>query len=194
MTEEELAVIEARWEKATPGEWVLSDVYWKHVPDQWYRRICRATSNGKPSICDVALMPYIHPAGELASRRDPQAELDFEAIAHARTDIPALVAEVRRLRGRYETYKGNFLNQVQINKEIFAENERLRGLLVRLQDAAEPDNDNWNRDLNEILEESLALTAESSRAEHHERKPCPNCGSTLDSSPGQHECGRCTLL
>lgn len=104
MTEEELAVIEARWEKATPGEWVLSDVYWKHVPDQWYRRICRATSNGKPSICDVALMPYIHPAGELASRRDPQAELDFEAIAHARTDIPALVAEVRRLRGERQEF------------------------------------------------------------------------------------------
>lgn len=86
MNEEELAQIEARLEAASPGPWT-------------------AAQNGKPA--DV-VRATIHDDLGIAQavtydwERTPpgQAEANGEFIAHAREDIPVLIAEVRRLKAK----------------------------------------------------------------------------------------------
>lgn len=80
MTDEELAAIKARCAAATPGPWVadsgneVSAEFGKFMVD-----LCLCYT---PRCFD-------HPA---------TAEDNSMFIAHARTDVPALVAEVERLR------------------------------------------------------------------------------------------------
>lgn len=79
-TELRLDEIEARANAATPGPWTVSEDY-----------------------SDV-----VGPEGDqLASYWNPTSETrNGEFIAHARTDVPALVAEVRRLRDRVAEVEG----------------------------------------------------------------------------------------
>ena len=79
MTDEELQAIRERAEKATPGPWEANEVG---------LYVIAPLARGKESI---ARMPY--PYGDTS---DNQSNAAF--IAHARTDIPALLAEVERLR------------------------------------------------------------------------------------------------
>lgn len=74
MTDEQLAEIEARANAATPGPWVQSQ------RDTWmvYR-----DGGGTPEV-------------DVGGGYDTKENANF--IAHARSDVPALVAEVRRLR------------------------------------------------------------------------------------------------
>ncbi|WP_393075156.1 hypothetical protein [Streptomyces sp. LN704] len=74
LTEQQLAEIEARTNAATPGPWTVSEDYSDVI-----------TPDG----------------GQLASYWNPTSETrNGEFIAAARTDVPALLAEVRRLRAR----------------------------------------------------------------------------------------------
>jgi hypothetical protein len=71
MTEDDLQAIEARANAATPGPWQLT--------------------GGRDEVYDI-----------IGDGRDVVQQVlspDAEFIASARTDVPALVAEVRRLRG-----------------------------------------------------------------------------------------------
>ncbi len=80
MTNKELDAISERAEKATPGPWgevAESGEWWLSGPD----------------IYDDAVM-------STNDTEISQADVDF--IAAARTDVPALVAEVRRLSGQLE--------------------------------------------------------------------------------------------
>lgn len=78
MTEEELKAIEERANAATPGPW---SVEYKNAHG--------------PEIGSYRYAVGIHPA--LEDWQTPTTE-DSEFIAHAREDVPKLVAEVRRLR------------------------------------------------------------------------------------------------
>lgn len=102
MTEEELQAIEARANAATPGPWAweptgekcnswcMGTVYPAHegriveVFDEETQRY-----REKPEVVD-----YIASGGDSSSLADPNF------IAHARTDVPALIAEVRMQRAR----------------------------------------------------------------------------------------------
>jgi hypothetical protein len=81
MTPERLAEIEARTEAATPGPWFADS----HVVDF-----------GRPYRSDV-YVPFavVHAH---ADHRTRQQEINAAFIAHARADVPDLVAEVHRLR------------------------------------------------------------------------------------------------
>lgn len=70
MTDTELAQIRERWAKATPGKWVHSNTY-----------AVRLKHNG----------PLV------AGANNPD---DAVAIAHSKSDIKRLLAEVERLRKR----------------------------------------------------------------------------------------------
>lgn len=93
MTDEELAEIEGRANNATPGPW------WVERPHTWKPQPYRTLDDF------IAYSPF----GE-QGRSDPahifdlmekyDVDTDYEFIAHARTDIPALIAEIRRLRRR----------------------------------------------------------------------------------------------
>lgn len=88
MTDEQLAEIEARAEKAFPGPWKhYIDREW-HSPD----RVIEAANTWvviRDENCEHNW--------KLGRNED-----NYEFIAHARTDIPMLIAEVRRLRAQYE--------------------------------------------------------------------------------------------
>jgi hypothetical protein len=82
MTEAELAAIEKRAEAATLGPWdteIAVDPYAHTYP--WLR---------------VHDSEFVEVAGII--NNDPSVERNLDFIAHARQDVPALVAEVRRLR------------------------------------------------------------------------------------------------
>ena len=85
MTPEQLAAIRARAEAATPGPWrVVEDIEWGTGAAEyhWYRYVDGPTDYG-----DEYGYEY-----QILSREDAAF------IAHAREDIPALVAEVERLQ------------------------------------------------------------------------------------------------
>lgn len=82
MTNEELQAIKARAEAATPGPWSKA---W-----MWDYRV---TGDG---VFALGEGPTTY--GATLAHAAPQAERDAAFIAAARADVPALVAEVERLR------------------------------------------------------------------------------------------------
>jgi hypothetical protein len=80
MTDAELAEIEARANAARPGPWKVGG-YDDTVESESY------TGPDHPVLADMV------------------PPLDAEFIAHARSDVPALIAEVRRLGGVVDEYK-----------------------------------------------------------------------------------------
>ena len=80
----ELVQIESRAHAATPGPW-------KVCPDE-------NDENNVPLVC---CGPEDEHGGPVCC--DPLTEADATFIAHARADVPALVAEVRRLRAERES-------------------------------------------------------------------------------------------
>ena len=76
MTDEQLTAIEQRANAATPGPW-------------------RAYS----SMVSIGLSHALHILTGIHPFNQAQATCDTTFVAAARTDVPALVAEVRRLRG-----------------------------------------------------------------------------------------------
>ncbi len=84
-----LEAIKARAEAATPGPWAVPVA-------NVFRVVCPGAEHHNPpmGLCP----PYPWRVIAEPSVYDPSAA-DAEFIAHARTDVPALVAEVERLRG-----------------------------------------------------------------------------------------------
>lgn len=88
----DLEAIEARANAATEGPWEADNTevmqHWSR-PEPWQPI---ATN-------EVACMAYCYGG----SARGIENEADAEFIAHAREDVPALIAEVRRLRAAVES-------------------------------------------------------------------------------------------
>ena len=82
MTEEQLLAIEARANAATPGPWQFSGLFYQ--------------------VCSVAAHP---PIVLIEDYRGPNPRSDRIFIAHARTDVPALAAEVRSLRDQLQIWR-----------------------------------------------------------------------------------------
>lgn len=89
MNPEQLNAIKERAEKATPGPWLVAPEKCGPEGQGVYE------SDGFGCICEVG-DPY--PRGN----NRPQENMEF--IAHAREDVPALVAEVERLRKALSYY------------------------------------------------------------------------------------------
>lgn len=87
VTDEELAEIEARLTAASPGPWTSFVEGRDHQSGDDFIRI---------SESDAEDDMYVSRFGASGTRPASAADQDF--IAHARQDIPALIAEVRRLR------------------------------------------------------------------------------------------------
>lgn len=101
MTEEQLLAIKERAEAATPGPWVFERPYGmvllNYTPKE--PRICESSYLGSLAnrlVCDMRSdWRYTY-----KDKDEPRANAVF--IAHAREDVPALLAEVDRLRAREE--------------------------------------------------------------------------------------------
>lgn len=85
MTDDELAAIEARCEAATPGPWRHSGGYGYILGDF-------GTSYKVAQLGGTVANPG------MIARDDSYLKADTAFIANARTDVPALIAEVKRLR------------------------------------------------------------------------------------------------
>ena len=91
MTPERLAEIEARANAATEGPWEADGT---EITQHWTRPQPWVTVASN----EVACMAYCYGG----SGRGIERETDAEFIAHARTDVPALLVEVRRLQAAVE--------------------------------------------------------------------------------------------
>lgn len=87
MEEQRLREIEERSNQATPGPWMLNDLQ-AHV----YTGPGYSDGNRGPYHC----IAYCE--NDYDALPEPQEFENAAFIAHARTDVPDLVAEVRRLR------------------------------------------------------------------------------------------------
>ncbi|MFD4547225.1 hypothetical protein [Streptomyces sp. NPDC058466] len=87
LTDQQLTVIEARAGAATPGPWEEHDDYGPHF---------YAYLRGS----------YLRGVGTLNFGDGEDAEADREFVKHAREDVDALLAEVRRLRARVTELEG----------------------------------------------------------------------------------------
>ena len=91
MTEEELVEIEARAAAATPGPWEWNGGQFEDARLQWGDKF-------------VLFASLYMPRGNWEAYVDvSDADMDF--IAAARSDVPALVAEVRRLRAENDALR-----------------------------------------------------------------------------------------
>jgi hypothetical protein len=73
----DLEAIKARCEKATPGPWTTT-----RYPDEYHKLVPGLRNIPEPGLFEVDVK-------------------DAEFISHARTDLPACVAEIERLRAAY---------------------------------------------------------------------------------------------
>lgn len=87
MTESELSALQALCDAATPGEWVRNET-WGLVDAGCI--VETATARGDPRL-------------RIATLSGAGIEADAAFIAAARTALPALIAEVRRLRKNHES-------------------------------------------------------------------------------------------
>lgn len=87
MTHDELKAIKARAEAATPGPWTRSDGDGISPG----RRVWQGDRQRRVANCDA----FAIQEGDWGKAQDAT---NAEFIAHARTDVPNLVAEVERLR------------------------------------------------------------------------------------------------
>lgn len=83
----DLDAIRARADKATPGPWKVRDPFRRGTGRNWYIGVTSAEFSLNAEMW----------AGK-GRAVDPQRVADGEFIAHAREDIPELLAEIERLR------------------------------------------------------------------------------------------------
>lgn len=136
MNQEQLSAIKERVAKATPGPWLVAPEKCGPEGQGVYE------SDGFGCICEVG-DPY--PRG---SNR-PQENMEF--IANAREDVPALVAEVERLR---EVIKGATVVSNQA-KGLVEENKRLRQALTQILDYNTFDLAKFETEVIEIARKAL---------------------------------------
>ena len=91
MTDAELKEIEARCDAATEGPWEVGYCY-------GLSRDARCACSVKPAGGEYYYTDAIVASDARDECGHPMFLVDAEFIAHARADVPALIAEVRRLR------------------------------------------------------------------------------------------------
>jgi len=94
MTDEELDAIRERAARATAGPWLVGDGELDGFPGSW--------DVWGSDYCGIASLAKTAEAAKFP--RDLEANAEF--IAHARTDVPALLSEVDRLREKLSAIDG----------------------------------------------------------------------------------------
>jgi hypothetical protein len=123
MTGRELQEIKARCEAASPGPWVVGDI----TEATYY--------SGKNGVVSVGNRLVAYKGGvdvNDLSEGDLQTFADMEFIAAARSDIPALLAEVERL-GKLLNLAREVLQSDINHKEVLSLTAKLTALLAEVK-------------------------------------------------------------
>lgn len=126
MTPEQLAEIQKRADAATPGPW-------HRVGPPWNRYLPFVIAGDTDPhvgrfVCDLDSDPADEPD-------EPGNEVaDAEFIAHAREDVPALVAEVKRLTAERDADRAEIVQLCQERLQLVAERDAARAEMEKLAD------------------------------------------------------------
>ncbi|MFZ7945721.1 hypothetical protein [Neobacillus sp. 19] len=115
LTDEQLAEIRKRAEAATPGPWV-----WEKFAldeDDWDTEM-PWLGNATESVMDFGDCEQYYP-----TQGTPPNDADAEFIAHARQDVPKLLAEVARLNRKNNLYRKALRSAVMGAVDITSEEE-----------------------------------------------------------------------
>lgn len=90
--------IRERWKRVTPGPWALDPAFWS--PPGWgeamhYRRVVHGEPNKISGIRQPLFSTNGAPDGSEQARQNHR---DADAVAHAREDVPWLLAEIERAK------------------------------------------------------------------------------------------------
>lgn len=153
MTNDELEAVRARAAKATPGPWEADHGCAKgYGPDAWATVVA---PEGKVLFDTIngghVLLTDPDYEGEW---RDETGDLNATFIAHARTDIPALLDEVERLQHDVDRAR-------EAQGELLAHAERLagaltKGLEVSLMRGPQDDTDTAAREFRDQARQALS--------------------------------------
>ena len=121
MTDEELAQIRARVEAATPGPWRCWNGYELRRP---VMRQPNPDASPHPDMAMGRIGPEV-PFGSGITATRPFDDIralrpDAEFVAHAREDVPALLAEVEQLRATLERERADHASCEDTNARRFA--------------------------------------------------------------------------
>lgn len=114
----DLEAIKAYCAKATPGSWVVTGGEIEN-PHTYATVIGQEDRGSNAWHADMRLI---------------LADTDADFIAHARTDLPALVAEVERLREDRDSWEGALDAQLDKNIAMAAECSSLRARVKELEE------------------------------------------------------------
>jgi hypothetical protein len=99
MTEDELSWIERRADAASPGEWLDG---WDYDENEGHFILAKTDDGELFSLAEALPVDIFNPCLQVEAKR---LRANAEFIAAARTDIPALAYEVRRLRAELAAQK-----------------------------------------------------------------------------------------
>lgn len=119
---ERLAEIEARVEAATEGPWRFEPEGESHC--------------GEPQCCSEYWDNRIWGADRVLAESHMLSEADAELIAHARTDVPWLVEQVRELQAERDTYRDRWRQLMRDHEAVVKERDELEAENERLRDTA----------------------------------------------------------
>ena len=133
MTDKRLEEIRKRVEAATPGPWEVEDYRcdgdWRSTGNVWARN--KGHYHPGTKVCEVN-------CHSMSSISDPRDIGEFEGnsafIAHARDDIPFLLAEVERLRALEAEHKRQWMEDKYEMGNLRAERDTLRRQLEAYQE------------------------------------------------------------
>ncbi len=131
ITDEQVEEILARAEKATEGPWRTG----------WLESYNASTGEREMFIYRLSPSDEEETPGNRICIRGSKTKMDCVAdadfIVHARTDVPALCGEVKRLRGELKTECDAHTLAHEQWQAARAERDRLKGLVGRLVEALE---------------------------------------------------------
>lgn len=146
MNQIELDEIKARCDKATPGpwEWDVIDAHKCIYLESARWKVMDFTRYGMNGAAPRFLVDGVMERADSLLKSIPGKEHhegfdnyidhpDAQFIAHARQDIPVLLAEVEQLNSYVETYKDICDKHTAINRELLAEIKRLQETLAKMR-------------------------------------------------------------